>query len=120
MSQNMRVSKLQERRITKNLSEIGDAAKRTPGSGNQWYAKSDVVSEMFRLEAKTKVKPSKTMTVHKEWLDKIGEEALETNKIGVLVFSFGDSKDYFTLEARDFLTLMEELIELRKKVGTDV
>jgi hypothetical protein len=81
-----------------------------------WYAKSDVVSQMFRVEAKTKVKPSKTMTVHKEWHDKILEEALETNKIGILVYSFCDGKNYYSLEERDFLAMVGELIELRKKV----
>lgn len=117
---NQRASKAQERRITKSLTEIGDAARRQLASGAMWFAKSDVVSEMFRVEAKTKVKASKTMTIHKEWLDKILIEALETNKIGLLAFSFGDGKDYFTIEARDFLALMQELIELRKKVGSNV
>jgi hypothetical protein len=110
---------LQEKRITKSLTEIGDAAKRQIASGALWLAKSDVVSNMFRVEAKTRVNPSKTMTVHKEWHDKILAEALETNKIGVLVYSFGDGKNYYSLEQRDFLALMEELIELRKKVAGD-
>jgi hypothetical protein len=84
-------------------------------SGALWFAKSDVVSKLFRIEAKTRAKAGqKSITVQKEWLDKIKEETFGTDKMPALAFSFGDTKDYFVLEDRDFYSLVEELIELRK------
>jgi hypothetical protein len=56
------------------------------------------------------------MTIKKEWLEKISEEAFQTGKIGLLAFSFGDNKDYLAIESKEFIVLMEELKELREKV----
>jgi hypothetical protein len=84
-------------------------------SGALWFAKSDVVSRMFQIEAKTKAKPSKSMTIKKEWMDKIELEGFDNKRTPALVFSFGESADYFVLRDQDFLTLMEELLELRKE-----
>ncbi len=78
-------------------------------SGAIWFNKSDVVSKNFRIEAKTKVKPSKSITIKKEWLDKIENEAFLTGKTPALVFSFGDGKDYFILTDRDFYSIVEKI-----------
>jgi hypothetical protein len=111
-----RASRKQEGRITKSLKQIGEEARRQMASGALWFAKSDVVSSLFRIEAKTRAKAGqKSITVQKEWLDKIKQEAFETSKIPALAFSFGDGKDYFVLEDRDFYALIEELIERRRK-----
>ncbi|WP_426455434.1 putative PDDEXK endonuclease (plasmid) [Paenibacillus sp. S-38] len=108
---------MQERRITKSLKQIGEEQARTQMvSGALWIAKSDVVSESFQIECKTKEKASKSIAVKKEWLDKIDEEAFENGKLPALVISFGTRTDYFVLRDRDFLALYEELIELRKAV----
>ena len=112
-TQNQRVSRKQEGRILKSFKEIQDNARTTIGSGNKWFNKSDVVTELFRVEAKTKASPSKSITVKKEWMDKIEKEAYETGKIALLAFSFGDSKDYIAIESSTFITLMQELIQLR-------
>lgn len=114
-SQGQIQSKKQENRITKSLKQIGEEnARRRMMSGALWFAKSDVVSNLFQIEAKTKAKPSKSHTIQKEWLDKIEQEAFDNSKIPALVFSFGTAKDYFALPDREFLTLVEELLELRK------
>jgi Holliday junction resolvase len=111
---NQRYSKRQEGRITKSLKELGDEARRQMASGALWFAKSDVVSTLFQIEAKTRAKAkSKSITVQKEWLEKIAQEAFENKRIPALAISFGDSRDYFVLEDRDFYALVEELIELR-------
>lgn len=107
----------QEQRITRSLQQIKMDAKRQLASGAKWFAKSDVVSTLFQIEAKTRAKPSSSISVKKEWHDKIHIEAVENNKIPVLVYSFGDSTDYYALEDRDFMALVEELQELREKVG---
>lgn len=107
----------QEKRITRSLQEIKMEAKRQLASGAKWFAKSDVVSTLFQIEAKTRAKSSSSISVKKEWHDKIHMEALENNKMPVLVYSFGDSTDYYALEDRDFMSIIEELQELREKVG---
>jgi hypothetical protein len=114
MNENRRKSDIQEKRITKSLKQIKEESKRAIASGAKWNCKSDVISEHFRVEAKTKASPSSQITLKKEWFDKISNEAFETNKTPVLVFSFGTSTDYYCLEDRDFLALMEELFRLRE------
>jgi hypothetical protein len=84
-------------------------------SGALWMAKSDVVSQLFQIECKTKEKPSKSMSIKKEWMDKIEQEGFDNGKIAALVFSFGDTNDYFVMRDQDFLTLIEELLEWRHK-----
>lgn len=115
-TEQQRASRKQEGRITRTFKQIQEDARRMMASGAMWFCKSDVVTQLFRIEAKTKVKPSKSITIQKEWLDKIELEAFETGKIGILAFSFGGSKDYLAIESTEFITLMEELIELRGKV----
>lgn len=85
-------------------------------SGSLWFAKSDVISNLFQIECKTRATKSKSITVQKDWLDKVEMEAFSSGKIPALAFSFGDSTDYFVLRDRDFLSLVEELIELRERV----
>lgn len=110
-------SKKQENRITKSLSQIKDEARRMMASGALWFAKSDVVSRLFRIEAKTKEKPSKSIKIEESWMDKIEQEAYESGKMPALAFSFGKNKDYFILPDKTFYGLIEELIELREAVA---
>lgn len=107
-------SRKQELRITKSLKEIGEEARRQMASGSIWFAKSDVISKLFQIEAKTKAKPSTQITIKKEWLDKIESEGFLASKTPALVFSFGNSTDYFVLRDKDFLAIIEELLELRR------
>jgi hypothetical protein len=107
-------SRKQEQRITRSLKEIGLQARTQMASGSLWFAKSDVVSDLFRIEAKTKATPSKSITIKKEWHEKIEQEAFESGKIPALVYSFGDNTDYYVIRDRHFIELVEELVELRK------
>lgn len=114
-SQGQIKSAKQEKRITRSLQEIKMEAKRQLASGAKWFAKSDVISTLFQIEAKTRAKASSSISVKKEWHDKIHMEAVENNKIPVLVYSFGDNTDYYALEDRDFMAIVEELQELRER-----
>ncbi|GEA16806.1 hypothetical protein E308F_30520 [Moorella sp. E308F] len=105
-TERQRKSKIQERRITKSLAELGQEAKRQVASGALWFAKSDVVSEIFQVECKTKIKPSKSITLQKVWFDKIYKEALQAGKIPAVVISFGDGEDYFCIRAKDLYSLL--------------
>lgn len=109
-------SQRQEKRITKSLQEIGMEARTQMASGAIWFAKSDVISDIFQIEAKTRANPSKSISVKEEWHSKIEQEAFENNKMGALVYSFGGNTDYYALRDKDFLTLVEELVELRKRM----
>lgn len=103
-----KISKKHESRIARHLSKIGESAKVQKASGAMFNKKSDVISELFRIEAKTKSKLSKSITLKKEYFEKIHKEALETGKIPVLVFSFGDGQDFYVLEEHDFSILVQE------------
>lgn len=110
-----KIANKQEKRITKSLKEIGMEARQQMASGSIWFAKSDVISEWFQIEAKTRARVAKSISIKKEWLEKIEEEALLSGKIPVLVFSFGDQMDYFILKDTDFLTIIEELLTYRRR-----
>lgn len=100
-------SQRQEQRITRNLREIKEDARTTLNSGSIWFDKSDVVSKNFRIEAKTKMKECKSVSIKREWLDKISNEAFETGKLPALAFTFGDNQDYFVLDDKTFYKLVE-------------
>lgn len=102
----------QEKRIAKNLNEIKEQARQSINSGSLWFDKSDIVSKLFRIEAKTKIKPSASITIKKEWLEKVEEEAFLTAKVPTLAFSFGNNRDYFILRDRDFYDIVERLNRL--------
>lgn len=106
-----RASKKQENRIAKSLNQIGLEARRQMASGAMWFAKSDVISKVFQVEAKTRVKPSSSISVKKEWLDKIYGEAVMVNKIPALVFSFGDGEDFMVLRMDDALRITEGMMK---------
>ncbi len=111
-----KMSNNQEKRITRSLNEIKEASRQQISSGSLWFAKGDVITSSFLIEAKTKEKASSSITVKKEWLDKIETEAFDVRKIPALAFSFGTQTDYFVLKDKHFIALVEELKELREVV----
>lgn len=64
-------------------------ARLTPASGAVQGHKSDMYTPEYRIEAKSTQNAS--MSLKLEWLVKITEEALNTNKVPVLTVSFTDS-----------------------------
>ena len=87
--------------------------KQTKNSGASLFQKSDVLLEDFTLECKTKTSPSKSITVHKDWLIKNAEEALFMGKeFSTLAFNFGPGeKNYYILDEDLFLEFLEFLKE---------
>lgn len=106
-----RASKKQEQRIADNMSKHIEPAYVQKASGAMYNRKSDVISKKFRIEAKTKVKPSKSITLKKEYFEKINREAWETGKIPVLSFSFGDGQDYYVLDEHEFMRIVGDWVE---------
>jgi len=110
------IDKIQNNRIAKNLSQVGDLAHRRRGSGSKWYAKGDTISSMFLVEAKDKATPSKQRTIHKATFDKLKLEAIEENKIPLYIVGFGDGRDFVIMDDLDFYGLVDRLITAETKV----
>lgn len=111
MINNRKIANLQEKRITRNLNQLGAEARQRLASGSLWFSKSDVISKHLQIEAKTKSKPSKTFSLKKEWFDKIENEALLEGKIPVVVISFGDGIDYFCIKDTEFFRIFQSYIK---------
>ena len=99
-------SNKQEKQIAKTFS-----GKQTANSGATKFQKSDVLLEKFALECKTKMTPSKSISIQKEWLTKNDSEALFMGKpYSALAFNFGpDEKNYYIIDEQLFEILVDAL-----------
>ena len=99
-------SNIQEKRIAKALG-----GRQVIGSGSTPFLKGDVVTDNLFIEAKTKMEPSKSISVKKQWLEKAKEQEYSQRKEDYTVaISFGDGKDYYIIEDR----LLEDLYKSRE------
>jgi len=104
----------------RNLSKrIG--AKLTPASGALQGAKSDMVLLDFRLEAKATIRNS--LSIQLSWLNKIHQEALETQKIPALGIQFvnavGNPKkngSWVCIPEKDFKILTERYSQIKEEL----
>jgi len=119
-----------ERKITKFLNRFSKywKWKRIAGSGaigtnlsepglmGDVVGQSENVPFKIKVEAKFGYGGSKQITIKKEWLDKITEEASFTNDIPVLMARFKGSKRGVTemaiLNLEDFIQLIDWIAEL--------
>ena len=99
-------SKKQEDAIAKKLG--GACVK---NSGATAWAKGDVNLDKWLLEAKTKMTPSASISIQKEWLEKNNKEALFMGKpYSALAFNFGpDEPNYYIIDEALFETLIAAL-----------
>ena len=99
-------SKKQEDAIAKKLG-----GARVKNSGSTAWAKGDVSLENLLLECKTKMSPSKSISIQKEWLEKQSKEALFMGKpYSALAFNFGpDEPNYYIIDESMFETLLNIL-----------
>jgi hypothetical protein len=94
----MRECDKQEKRVCKQLGGRVQIA-----SGSTPFYKGDGVLEDLLIECKTKDKPSKSIAVQKAWFEKLRHESFQMGKDGgILVFGFGDGKDYVAERLEDF------------------
>ena len=99
-------SSQQEKRIAKAMG-----GRQVVGSGSTPFLKGDVIVDKLFIESKTKMEPSKSIAVKKEWLEKAKAQAISTRKEDYAVaISFGDNKEYYIIED----TLMEDLYKSRE------
>lgn len=96
----------QEKAIAKKFE-----GKQTANSGATKFQKSDVLLEKFALECKTKMTPSKSISIQKDWLIKNDSESLFMGKpYSALAFNFGpDEKNYYIIDEYLFEFLIEAL-----------
>lgn len=106
-------SKLQEATVAKAVGGV-----RTPNSGATPWAKSDVLTELFTIECKTKTTPSKSITLKEEWFQKQKEEAIFMGRpYSAIVFNFGpDEENHYIIDEYLFLELIEHLKTLPEQI----
>lgn len=99
-------SSQQEKRIAKAMG-----GRQVVGSGSTPFLKGDVIAGKLFIEAKTKMEPSKSISVKKAWLEKAKAQALSTRKEDfALAISFGEPKEYYIIED----SLFEDLFKSRE------
>ena len=104
-------SNRQEKAVAK---EIG--GKQTKNSGATLFQKSDVYTDLFNLECKTKTTNSDSISIKREWFEKqIRENIQMGKKYSAIVFNFGPDAPYnenhYIIDEYLFLTLQEYLKE---------
>lgn len=98
----------QEKRIAKNLG-----GKVVSNSGATPFAKGDVSLEHILIDGKTLTKKQASVSLKKEWFEKIKSEAFSMNKdAGVVCFDFGDKDLYYAVDARMFKKLIDAYEEV--------
>lgn len=102
----------QEKRIAKAVG-----GRQVIGSGSTPFLKGDVIAGKMFIEAKTKMEPSKSISVKKEWLIKAKTQAYSTNKEDyALAISFGEPKEYYVIEDGLFVDLYKSREALRSVI----
>ena len=81
---------MQEKAVAK---EIG--GKQTKNSGATLFQKSDVYTDLFNLECKTKTTNSDSISIKREWFEKQIKENIQMGKkYSAIVFNFGPDAPY--------------------------
>ena len=106
-------SKLQEDTVAKAVG-----GKRTPNSGATPWSKSDVLSDKFAIECKTKTTSSESISIKKEWFDKQKQEAVFMGKpYSAVVFNFGPGEEnHYIIDEYLFQFLKDKLDELEETI----
>lgn len=99
----------QEKAVAKAVN-----GRQTANSGATPWQKSDVLSEQFAIECKTKTSASESITIKKEWFEKQKQEAIFMGKpYSAIVFNFGpDQENHYIIDEYLFQFLQEKLNEL--------
>lgn len=105
-------SKLQEDAVAKAIG-----GKRTPNSGaTDFGGKSDVLSDKFAIECKTKTSASESISIKKDWFIKQKQEAAFMGKpYSAVVFNFGPGEEnHYIIDEYLFQFLKDKLEELNE------
>ncbi len=104
-------SKKQEDAVAKAVG-----GRRSKNSGATMFDKSDVSTNKFNLECKTKTSHSDSISIKKEWFEKNKQEAMFMNKpYSAVVFNFGpDEENHYIIDEYLFQFLLDKLNELEE------
>lgn len=104
-----RYSKKQESGVAKRIG-----GKVQANSGATTFRKGDVTTKNFLVECKTATTEKVSMSIKKDWIDKLKEEAFAMHKPHwTLAFNFGglgNTENFYIINEALFLRL-QELIE---------
>lgn len=92
--------------------------RRSKNSGATMFDKSDVSTDKFNLECKTKTSHSESISIKKEWFTKNKEEAMFMGKpYSAVVFNFGpDEENHYIIDEYLFLELLAHLNSLDENI----
>ena len=103
-------SNLQEAQVSKRIG-----GRRTPNSGATAFIKGDIQTKSFIIECKTCTEARESISIKKEWLDKLKKEMMANGKTNfALFFNFGgiySDENYVIIKEKDFLILNEYMEE---------
>ena len=102
----------QEKAVAKEI-----CGKQTKNSGATLFQKSDVYTDLFNLECKTKTTNSDSISIKREWFEKQIKENIQMGKkYSAIVFNFGPDEPYnenhYIINEQLFLALQEYLKEV--------
>ena len=98
--------------------------KRTKNSGASLFQKSDVLTDLFTLECKTKTSNSESISIKREWFNKQLKESIQMGKrYSAIVINFGPDEPYnenhYIIDERLFKYLLEYLNELQEESNAE-
>lgn len=101
-------SSKQEKLVAKSLK-----GKVQPNSGATPFLKGDVVADDWLIECKTQMTDKQSMSIKKEWLEKLEEERFAMRKANMaLAFNFGPGQqNYYVVTENVFKRLKGEIHE---------
>ena len=104
-------SKAQEEQVAKAVG-----GHRVANSGATPFNKGDVITEHFAIECKTMMTEKKSMSIKKEWIEGIKEEAFGMGKDHwAIAFNFGNSlrnkENYYIIDEKSMKQLITKLEE---------
>lgn len=93
----------QEKAVSKAIG-----GKQTKNSGATLWQKGDIILDNWLIECKSKMTESDSISIKKEWLDKLKQEACFMGKeYEALIFNFGpNEKNYAIIDMSLFQTLL--------------
>ena len=104
----------QEKKVAKEVK-----GKQTKNSGATLFQKSDVYTELFNLECKTKTTNSESISIKREWFEKQIKENIQMGKkYSAIVINFGPDAPYnenhYIIDEQLFQILLNYLVELQE------
>lgn len=121
MSFEKKVKKRYNKAITQNVNK--ENAKRRPNSGAIWSMPGDIVTEEELIECKergtTTSKGEKVITIPKEHLEKIKNEAYFAGKdVWYYIYQYkGDNNIYLVKDFNDELKMIQQIKSLKQRIN---